>query len=157
VVSDTSPVRALHHLGLLHLLGQIFGDVVIPPAVADELQQTSRRFSPIDVAALPILRVVAPRDAAEVAQLRRSLDAGESEAIALAIELRADLLMDESAGRAEAKRRGIETTGAIGVLILAKENGLIASVLPLVDRLRDEIGFYISERFRDEVQSRTGE
>jgi predicted nucleic acid-binding protein len=142
---------------LLHLLKDIFGDVVIPPAVARELAQPTRRFLALDASTVPLIRIVVPTNALDVRSLRATLDAGESEAIALASELSADLLMDESAGRAEAKRRGLQTTGAVGVLIAAKRVGLIPSVLPLVDRLRDEIGFFVSQSFRDEVRAQARE
>ena len=49
IVSDTSPIRALHHLGQVAWLHQLFGDVLVPPAVADELANPAPRYASIDV------------------------------------------------------------------------------------------------------------
>jgi predicted nucleic acid-binding protein len=106
VVSDTSPLRCLAHVGQLSLLEKIFSAVVIPPAVRDELRRPERGDISDAVLRLACVRVQPPTDLDAVARLRTKLDAGESEAIALASELRADLvLMDEKRGRAECSRR----------------------------------------------------
>lgn len=77
--------------------------------------------------------------------LQRDLDAGEAEAIALAVETNADLLlMDERLGREEANNLGLNCIGLIGVLIAAKRKGLVAEIKPLLDALRDVAGFWIS-------------
>src|SRR5205085_1604218 len=112
VVSDTSPLRALDHLGLSALPHLLFGDVVIPPAVERELRFPPARFGAIDPVSFPGLQIQAPTDVSLLQQLCQSLDLGESEAIALAIERSADaILIDETASRAEALRRGLVVTG----------------------------------------------
>ena len=143
VVSDTSPIRALHQLGLISLLETLFGEVLVPPAVVAELAAPRRAFPSIDVASVACLRVTAPKDQSQVAILRRTLDAGESEAIALALELGADLI-DEASGRSEARRLGIQPVGVLAVLIRGKKSGAVSAVMPLVDRLRDDFGFFVS-------------
>ena len=76
--------------------------------------------------------------------LLRSLDIGEAEAIALAVELNADLLLiDERKGRQVAGDLNIEKTGILGVLIRAKEKELILSVKPEMDKLLNETNFRI--------------
>ena len=157
VVSDTSPIRALHHLGLLDLLGELFGNVLVPPGVADELAEPATRYSPIDLRCFRCIEVSRPRDSAAVQALRDHLGPGESEAIIPAEEYHADLLIDEAAGRAEAQRRGLHIVGVAGVLLLAKHNGHVASVLPLLDRLKSEIGFFVSQEFRQQVKQLAGE
>jgi len=145
VVSDTSPLRALAHVNRLDLLSAIYGEVLVPPAVADELKDTASALPPIEVAAIPGVRVQAPSDPSLVLRFRSSLDPGESEALALAIEVGAKIiLIDEALGRAAAERIGIQPVGVLGVLVRAKQMGLVAAVIPLMNRLRDELGFFIS-------------
>jgi predicted nucleic acid-binding protein len=62
VVSDTSPIRALHHLGILRVLESLYGRVYVPDAVAEELRRPSRRFPAFEPNAFPFLFIEAPRD-----------------------------------------------------------------------------------------------
>lgn len=158
VVSDTSPVRALFHLGLLGLLPDLFGRVLVPPEVAHELRDPPRSFLSIEIEGMAGFQMVAPTDKARIAELRAFLDSGESEAIALAIEVKADgLLMDESDGRAAAKQLGIATIGVVGLLVRAKTEGRIVAVLPLLDRLREEAKFFVSDALREQARRLSGE
>jgi hypothetical protein len=157
VVSDTSPIRALAHLGLTHLLAALFDHVVIPPAVAKELTDPRVGFTPILVHTLPFVEIRQASDSAVVADLLTHLDQGESEAIALAIELHCDVLIDEAAGRAEATRRGLRWLGVLGILVDAKGRKLIADVRSLLDRLEKELNFFISPQLRQKVLIAAGE
>lgn len=81
-----------------------------------------------------------------VKALRRELDPGEAEAIALALETRAELLlMDERLGRDTARHLGLPFTGLIGLLVEAKRKGLILSIKHELDTLRDIAGFRIGD------------
>jgi predicted nucleic acid-binding protein len=158
VVSDTSPIRALGHLGLIDLLRELFSEARIPPAVAGELRDPPTVSPPIDVSVVPFIRVQSPSDRVQVDRFLLSLDPGESEALALALELRADLvLIDEVAGRATARQLGLAPMGVLGVLVRAKQRGFIDEVKPLMDRLQDELNFFISPRLRGEVLNLAGE
>jgi uncharacterized protein len=153
VVSDTSPIRALHHLNVLGVLHQLFGNVLVPPAVARELESPARAFQPVPVSSTPFVTVRAPRNLQRVLELSRLLDPGEAEAIALAQEVGADLLIiDELAGRNVAQHCGLNRTGALGVLVRAKQAHLITPVLPLVDRLRRDLNFHVSDELYEEVR-----
>src|SRR5262245_50561356 len=98
VVSDTSPIRAFHFLNQIPLLQRLFGNVIIPPAVANELIHPASQFVPLDLSLMPFVEIRAPQDQQRVAQFATSLDVGEAEAITLAVELGVLLLIDEIDG-----------------------------------------------------------
>jgi predicted nucleic acid-binding protein len=107
VVSDTSPLRALAQLGLLDLLQVLFGQVLVPPAVAQELRHPPGGLPVIDIAQVDFVLLQAPQNQIQVQQLLQSLDPGEAEALALAVEVQADaVLIDEAAGRIAAAQLG---------------------------------------------------
>lgn len=151
VVSDTSPLTALLTVGEGHLLPELFAEVVIPGAVRDELLRSHP--------ALPAwLRVEPVKDAAEAARLAQFVDSGEAEAIELARELRADrLLIDERRGRRLAVEQGVSVIGLLGVVLLARRTGRIASARALLLRLELEAGMYLSADLRDEALRTVGE
>jgi uncharacterized protein len=158
VVSDTSPIRALANLDLLSLLGLLFDQVLIPPAVSDELDRAGVKLN-APSGQLPAWMVVRPpSDVVRVAELRRELDLGESEAISLAIEIGStEILIDEHDGRQVARRLGLEPVGVIGLLVRGKGRGHVPAVLPLLDRLQNELNFFISSDLRTEAQRLAGE
>ena len=99
----------------------LYAEIVVPPAVQREL---SRNGIQLD---LSWTRVVAAQNQNDVAVLREQLDPGEAEAIVVAAELAADLLLvDEKGDRRIAIDRGLEVTGLLGVLAEAKARGLIS-------------------------------
>lgn len=158
VVSDTSPLRALDHLKLTWLLQSLYGEVLIPPAVAQELQDPASALPPLDWRSVPGVTVRAPVDKKRVEDLTQTLDQGEAEAICLGLEVRASaLLVDERAARAVAASLGLRPVGVLAVLVRAKELGHISEVRPLLDLLRTDIGFYISRPLYAEIVRLAGE
>ena len=159
VVSDTSPILNLARIRHLDLLPSLYAQVLIPPAVHRELmrsQDETRDF--VDRALLYWLLPTHPNDKGLVAELRRTLDAGESEAIALALERKATLLLiDERLGRSVAKTFGVPITGLVGVLVEAKHRGLIEKVKPVHDDLRSKARFWMTEELYNEVLIATAE
>lgn len=152
VVSDTSPLRALHHLALTSLLAQLYGEVFITPAVASELSAPAAGVPPLLWRKVSGLRLREPRDTRLVASLLERLDGGESEAIALALQLKATaILMDEREARAVAVSLGLRPVGVLALLVRAKERGQVHAVRPLVDRLRAELGFRVSDQLYGEI------
>ena|SRR2546421_5469360 len=158
VVSDTSPIRALEHLEQLHLLHMLFKEVLIPPAVVDELERPTSKLHPLALSGHSFIVVRQPVRTALLDRLRQEVDRGEAEAIALAVEVKAGTIpIDESAGRAVAAREGITTMGAIGVLLRAKSAGLIPALRPLVERLEAELNFFMSATLRANALKSAGE
>jgi predicted nucleic acid-binding protein len=97
-------------------------------------------------------------NATVVASLRLEGDQGEAEAIALAIELQADLLLlDEQRGRAIASRLGIRFVGLLGILIEAKHRGFVATVRSVLDDLIGKAGFCITPELYTRVLETAGE
>ncbi len=158
IVSDTSPLRALGHLGLLDLLRVIYGQLLVPPAVAQELLHPPRRLPVVDASQLPFVRIQTPQDQNRVQQFRHTLDLDEWEALALALEVQAKVvLIDEAAGRAMATKLGLQPVGVLGILLESKRRGLIHAIRPLIERLENEIRFFISSRIRARVLRLAGE
>lgn len=158
VVSDTSPIRALGHLNCLEWLNELFFEVVIPPAVEHELRSPPAGLPSIDFSRWTFITKRAPREQQRVEDLSAILDRGESEAIVLAEELQSTaILMDELAGREIATRRGLTVVGTLGVLVRAKQQGLCDQIWPLLDRLQDEIHFFIAPALKTQILKQAGE
>lgn len=159
VVSDASPLTSLAQIGRLHLLQGLFSQVIVPQAVADELLFGERnRSHPAFLATTEWIQIRLIADPQAVTSLLQQLDLGEAESIVLAEELRVPLLlMDEKAGREVARKRGLRTTGLLGVLISAKERLLIDRLGPVLNDLIHTAGFWVSDDLYREVLSRAGE
>lgn len=138
VVANAGPLIALATIGRFDLLQTLYGEVHIPPAVRDEVVISGHgRPGAEEVGTASWIEVVELRDVTAVQLLRERLGAGESEAVVLAIQLEADLLLiDEARGRRVAEARGLNKTGTIGTLIAAKKRGLVEQVTPLLHDLR---------------------
>lgn len=137
VVSDTTAITHLARIGALTLIRQLYLTVYIPEAVYRELTEHGEEVPGAkEVCSNPWLKVKSVQNTERVEAHSAVLDPGESEAIALAQEINADLLIiDEKTGRAYAKSLGIEITGMIGILMIAKERKLITAIKPYLDRL----------------------
>ncbi|NTU65808.1 MAG: DUF3368 domain-containing protein [Chloroflexi bacterium] len=148
VVSNTSPILNLAIIGRLDLLRQQFSEVLIPPMVRQELKVDAELpgVEPIRLALQnDWLRVVELGNTDIARALRRDLDNGEAEAIALALQLRlTTVLIDEHDGRAAAKVMGLVPVGVLGVLLRAKRTGNLDSVVTAMRALQDQAGFFIN-------------
>lgn len=153
VVSDASPLISLSAVGHLDLLKDLFGEVWIPDAVLDEVRESGAgRPGSSEVGALAWIKIESIRDSTLMRALLEDLDRGEAEAIALGVQVAADLVvMDERRGRNAAKRLGLRVVGVLGMLVAGKNAGLIPSVGAVLDRLVAEAGFRVSSALRDLV------
>jgi predicted nucleic acid-binding protein len=149
-------LRHLIAIGEADLLGKLYGNVTIPSAVWNELQaeQTPAFVSTWLKSAPDWLSIQSPNAPGPNDPAMESLDRGECEAIQLAIELDAELLlMDDRDGRALALRLGLPVVGTLGVLERAHALGLLADYPATVADL-EASGFYMSARLRDSILER---
>ncbi len=147
VVSNTGPIISLSWIDRLDLLGALYGEVVVPLAVERELLPAGQSFlgtSAIeDAFRRRWLRAATVRNHLNVSALNARVDLGEAEAIALAVELRAEvLLVDDADARAEAKSWSIRVLGTIGVLRQARDEGHIDAARPLLLQMQ-RLGLWI--------------
>ena len=135
VVADAGPLIGISRIGHLTLLQNLYGEILIPGRVREELKLSSNKpGSQIVLEALQTgwIRCVPIHDKRQVKMLIQAIDAGEAEAIQLAIEQQADLLLiDDRNGRKASKKRKISIIGTGGVLIEAKKRGTEKKFFPL--------------------------
>jgi predicted nucleic acid-binding protein len=153
VVSNTSPLTNLAAIRQFELLRLLYAHIHISEAVRDELNSEDTQWpGSADVAAADWIEIHTVRSRPLVHVLQRDLDLGESESIALAIELGSDMvLIDEKEGRHAAQRLGLKVVGVIGVLLEAKSRGFIEHVRPHLDALRQTAGFYVKDSLYQSV------
>lgn len=147
-VTDTGPLIHLSWIDRLEMLGELFQQVLVPPAVRQELLQGGTQHlgarSLRNALSSAWLNSRDVTDRATVLELRISLGAGEAEAIALATESAPHLLLiDDRRARLEAVRRGLAISGTIGLLRMARDSGLIPAAYPAVRQLQAS-GFWVS-------------
>jgi len=135
VVSDTTALTTLMKAGLDSVLKRLFGKVAIPEMVAIELRQFHT-----DIPVWCEVHYIHQHPLLPVVSL--NIDAGEAEAICLALDLKADaILLDDRKGKREAESRGLSCLALPAILLEAKRQGLIASLREVLDLL-DELGSY---------------
>ena len=145
MVADTGPIMAVARIGRLDLLRQVVGELIIPIAVYEERTGSGHeRPGAADVIRGEWIQRRMVGNQAMAAQLPPVLHAGEREAIVLAEELQAQLLIDEQRGRNIATARGVTVLGSLRILIEAKQRGLIDRAQPLLEAMRSA-GYWIDE------------
>ena len=145
IVSDSACLIGLERINHLDLLPALFEPVVIPPEVDKEFGVK-----------LPWLRIDAPSDMVLIAALRMLVDDGEAEAIALASQCGWRVILDDRQARSVAKNIGVQIIGTVGVLVQAKQIGVISSLKPILIDL-DAQGFYIGDALKEEALRLVGE
>jgi uncharacterized protein len=127
IISNASPLINLARIGKLGLLHQLYRELTIPEAVWREVVvEGAGQPAAEELKTAVWIKTCAVTNKLLVHALQQELDGGEAEAIALALEVGADLLlMDERLGRETARHLGLRYTGLIGVLIESKRKGLI--------------------------------
>jgi uncharacterized protein len=155
VVADSSALVALSICDSLHLLGSLFGEVTVPQVVYDEVciankpeSQALKTYLAGKVSSVPISITI-----------EKSFGLGEGEVASMILykHLAADLLLvDDALAKKVAYLNNLEVMGSLGVLLLAKKQGLIDLIQPLLDRLRNS-DIYVSDQLLDQVLAMAGE
>lgn len=162
IVADTTPLISLMKVGRLGLIHDLFGEILIPNAVYEELTGNPRFLEESkQIQQSQFIKRTKIEDARAVDLLKRSsgLDAGESEAIVLSDSMKASLLlMDEMKGRRVARRMGINLMGTIGILTIAYKTELMtrADVLNCIEILKIE-GRHISNELYEQLIQKISE
>ncbi len=142
VVSDSSPLIALSSVDRLDLMQLIFETIIIPVSVRDEIMGTAAK---ITVELPSFIRVEPVAAELPVRFLKLNLHAGESEAIALALERGIQgIILDDKQARETADELGLKVIGTLGVLILAKRKGFLSEVRPIMAQIIERVNFRIA-------------
>ena len=137
VICNTSPFQYLHQIGQLHILPALAGKIIVPSAVVEEL--AVGRVAGVDLPDLAQLDWVMVQSPAgqSALPLIPDLGAGESEVLMLALETPgATVILDDMLARRVAESLNLRLTGTLGLLLDAKQAGLISQVRPLLDQLQ---------------------
>lgn len=154
VVANTTPLIALSDIGQLELLKDLYGEIFIPQAVMEEIESEPARSMVMNA---EWIKKVLIEGADKKNMFKARLHAGEVEAIILAEESKADLIiMDDYAAKKTAKYLGYNVTGTLGVLIKAKAEGYVEKIEPLIKLLIDD-GLYIDQKTKELALEKAGE
>ncbi len=159
IVSNTTPLIGLAIIQRFELLQQLFGEIYIPQAVYNEAVIAGREVGGAkrEVSLAKWIYTLEVKDRLAVNVLLDDLDLGEAETIVLALELNANwVLMDEKKGRRKLTLLGLRKIGTAGILLKAKQVGLLTTIRPDLEDLHRR-GFSISQSVMEAVLRRAGE
>jgi len=150
-ISNTSPLLYLHLVKQLDLLAQLYGEVLVPPAVEAELQAGAQKGVAVPkIATLPWLNIT-PLASDTSIPLVTDLGRGGAEVIVLGLENPGSrLILDDTLARRIARLHNLQFTGTVGVIVRAKQAGLLTAVSPVISALR-EAGLWLSDELVAEV------
>ena len=156
VISNTSPLIGLSALNLLPLFRDLYTEVLIPEEVQDEFLETQRDLREAVLKSAPWIKI-APLQNPESIAAHEGVDLGEAAVFALAEERHARLvILDDREARRYARRIGLPMTGTVGILLEAKERGLVNAVKPLLNVLLEN-GIRLGPSLINEVLQQAGE
>ena len=154
VIANTTPLIALANIDRLELLRELYGTIIVPQAVIDEIIREPAKHRVQNAA---WIKVVTIRESSQKDIFRARLHAGEVEVMILAREQNADLvIMDDDAAKKTAKFLGFNVTGTLGVLLKAKREGYLEKVGPIMDELIHD-GLFISDTLKGYMLNEAGE
>lgn len=146
IVSDASCLILFYKIGELELLQKVFGQIIITEIVSKEFKRPVPGW----------IQIINPSTNLHLG-LQVFLDPGEATSISLALEFKESLLIiDESKGRKIAKELGVRISGSLGVLVIAKNKGIIDSIKPIIERIK-QTNFWLSDRLIKKVLQHVNE
>jgi uncharacterized protein len=149
VVSNTTPIISLLKLSMLDILKDLYGKIVIPKAVYKEIEYGKDKVYYQNLLNIDWIEIQEIHDIRSLKYFL-DLDSGEAEAIVLATETNADLIIiDEKLGRYHALHANLKVTGTIGILLKAKSNGLIKEIKPLLFELMKKDVWFSDNLIKD--------
>lgn len=154
IVSDAGPLIVLLKTNKLSILKELFGTVSIPTAVHEEITvkgQEKAIFSKMDWITVRVIK-----NTNDNKLLEKLVDKGEAEAIMLAKELKASLLVDDAKARRYAILLNVDVIGTLGLLKMAKRRGVIPSVKAAISDMLVE-GYYIDDKLVTKILEDVGE
>jgi predicted nucleic acid-binding protein len=153
IASNTSPIINLASINQLELLSKLYENILIPEAVYQEIVIIGAgQPGSLEVKEFDWINFKPVENQILTEALKIELDDGEAEAISLAIEKNADLLLiDERLGRQVASRFGIKFIGVLGIIVEAKAKGLVDQVKPLLDDLKSKAGFWMNDSLYSKI------
>lgn len=141
VISDTSCLILLSKIEELHLLERLYSEVMVSEEIAEEFGEPLPAF----------IKIQSVKDKQKQILLEMQIDKGESSGIALAMEIEHSvLIIDDYKARKIAERLNIAFTGTLGVIISAKQKGIIVTIKPLLEKMK-QTNFRISEALEREA------
>ena len=159
IVSNTTPLIGFASIQRFDILHQLFGEIYIAQAVYKEAVIAGYEVGGArkEVQDADWIKTIDVKDQLAIQELLGEMDLGEAETIVLARELNADwVLMDEKKGRRKLDQFNLKKIGTVGILLKAKQMGLLSVIEPEVKRLRQQ-GFSLSQMVVDAVLQQADE
>jgi len=156
-ICDTSAIQYLYQLDLLDVLPDLVGSITFPPAVVNELAEGRAQGVRLPTPEERGWATVQAPTSTPALPLVTDLGPGETQVLALALEEPGTpVILDDALARRAAKRLDVPLTGTLGILVDAKQAGLLPVVAPLLDRL-EALRFHLDDRTRAAVLEMAGE
>jgi predicted nucleic acid-binding protein len=152
IIANSTPLIALNKIGKLYLLKQIYREIIIPYAVYEEvILESDTKESNDFIKESGFINIMKIKNEEAKRLFVTTLHKGEVEVMILAKEIEADLcIIDDLLARRYAKYYNLNITGTIGVILKAKEQGIVSKVKPIMDELIDS-GIYIDTKLYNRV------
>ncbi len=157
VIVNSTPLIALCKIGCLSFLRDLYGEITIPEAVFKEVTVKNDVVRAAILNQTDWIHIQSVTTERDNKMYRAKLHDGEVEVMILAQELQADLvILDDNAARKTAAFLGLPLTGTVGVLLRAKERGLIDQLMPLVEDMEKK-GLYFGQTLKEWIKKQCGE